>query len=198
MTRDSVVFILLGLLILALSGCGPEWRLNRDAKLLGKIKARSPKLFKTEFDTVFFNEPVDSIGMSVETDTASFIARLKEYEMIVDSLNNLNNNDITENAFQTRRILFEKKKNLTNKLIEGAFVKSRGPLIDKNGRFNLIVEFDPTAKTFSIVKGTINYSEIRRTETITIKMKPTWWETIKVTWPLWIILFILIFILLKK
>jgi hypothetical protein len=186
-----VISILIVFGALALLSCSP-------AERLAKFKEKHGELFRTEIDTVFIEEPVDSIGMIVETDSIEFVKKLDLYAQVVDSLERLTLR-LDEASLQDRRTLFATKQRLMNELSKGSFKATEGPLIDPNGRFNLMVRFDPENKTFSLLKGSVfNERVITKKEYITVKEKPTTWELLKYSWWMILIIVVLIIALIKK
>lgn len=188
--------ILIITLALSLFSCTTQ--LQRDSKKIAKIKNRSPELFRSEIDTVFVTEPVDSIGMIIETDSVEFIKKLDLYVQVVDSLERLTRR-LDEASLQDRRTLFATKQRLMNELSKGSFKVTEGPLVDPNGRFHLLVRFDPDNKTFSLLKGSVfNERVITKKEYITVREKPTTWDLVKSSWWMILIVVVLIIALIKK
>lgn len=183
-----------------------ERRLQRDSRLIGKIQARSPELFKSESDTTT-NKDSLNVGLKPQLDTTKIRELLDEYIAIEKSkLENHYNKeiDLVQKALRHETLLAYQRE-LQLKIARAGLKPTQDTFKGEN--YNFTVFFDPSKEQAISISGEVYSKVITNKTTITQKeyiyKKPTTKQALMKLWPWWtggivgLIIFVAIKILLR-
>ena len=183
MRSNTIVVVIISVLWLCLSSCASQKQ--RDLKKFTKIVERNPDFIKTEFDTVFVTDNLDTVSLSVFTDSLPFRQLLDSlYEIQEEKRYLAGQNLHLENMIEARKLLYEKENRLVEKAMKGIYVETSGVAELLEGLLTITWKFDPNAKQQMSFGGTYKRKIIEITKTVKqlVEKDVSNWQAIKKVW----------------
>lgn len=182
-SKTIIVVIISVLWVCLMASCASQKQ--RDLKKFTKIVERNPDFIKTEIDTVFVTDNLDTVSLSLFTDSLPFRQLLDSlYEIQEEKRYLATQNLHLENLVEARKLLYEKENRLVEKAMKGIYVETSGVAELLDGLLTITWKFDPNAKQQMTFGGTYKSKIIEITKTVKqlVPGEITNWQAIKKIW----------------